>query len=83
MGKLVVVVHSCSNDSCKSLKRVKKERNWQGCLNVDSVNAIELLKYLFLGFIRGWRSTIANLSSSGHLVLFEHFFGLKISGLSF
>lgn len=49
---------------------------------MDSVNVIELLKYLFLGLIQGITEPIP-VSSSGHLVLFEHFFGLKISGLSF
>lgn len=46
------------------------------------MNVIELLKYLFLGLIQGITEPIP-VSSSGHLVLFEHFFGLKISGLSF
>jgi len=49
---------------------------------VDSMNMIELLKYLFLGFIQGITEPIP-VSSSGHLILFEHFFGLQISGLSF
>lgn len=49
---------------------------------MDSVNVIELLKYLFLGLIQGITEPIP-VSSSGHLVLFEHFFGLQISGLSF
>ena len=49
---------------------------------MDSVNVIELLKYLFLGLIQGITEPIP-ISSSGHLVLFEHFFGLEISGLSF
>ncbi|MGX2957887.1 undecaprenyl-diphosphate phosphatase [Peribacillus sp. JNUCC 23] len=49
---------------------------------MDSLNVIELLKYLFLGLIQGITEPIP-VSSSGHLVLFEHFMGLKISGLSF
>lgn len=49
---------------------------------MDSMNMIELLKYLFLGLIQGITEPIP-VSSSGHLVLFEHFFGLQISGLSF
>lgn len=49
---------------------------------MDSLNVIELLKYLFLGLIQGITEPIP-VSSSGHLVLFEHFFGMEISGLSF
>lgn len=49
---------------------------------MDSVNMIELVKYAFLGFVQGITEPIP-VSSSGHLVLFEHFFGLQISGLSF
>ncbi len=49
---------------------------------MDTVNVIELLKYLFFGLIQGITEPIP-VSSSGHLVLFEHFFGLEISGLSF
>ncbi|MFT4413412.1 undecaprenyl-diphosphate phosphatase [Bacillus sp. UMB0728] len=49
---------------------------------MDSGNVIELLKYLFLGLVQGITEPIP-ISSSGHLVLFEHFFGLEISGLSF
>ncbi|WP_090767861.1 undecaprenyl-diphosphate phosphatase [Bacillus sp. OK048] len=46
------------------------------------MNVIELLKYLILGLVQGITEPIP-VSSSGHLVLFEHFFGLEISGLSF
>ncbi|MTI81680.1 MAG: undecaprenyl-diphosphate phosphatase [Firmicutes bacterium] len=41
-----------------------------------------LLKYLFLGVFQGFTEPIP-ISSSGHLVLAQHFLGLKISGMSF
>lgn len=41
-----------------------------------------LLKYLFLGVFQGLTEPIP-ISSSGHLVLAQHFLGLKIEGLSF
>lgn len=43
---------------------------------------IQIVKYVFLGLIQGITEPIP-ISSSGHLVLMEHFFGLKITGLSF
>ncbi len=47
-----------------------------------SQELILLLKYLFLGLIQGFTEPIP-VSSSGHLVLVQHFLGLKIEGLSF
>ncbi len=41
-----------------------------------------LLKYTFLGLVQGFTEPIP-VSSSGHLVLIQHFFGLKIEGMSF
>lgn len=41
-----------------------------------------LLKYLFLGIFQGVTEPIP-ISSSGHLVIAQYFFGLKIEGFSF
>ena len=41
------------------------------------MNIIELLKYLFLGFIQGLTETIP-VSSSGHLLIFKHLISLDI-----
>lgn len=41
-----------------------------------------LLKYLFLGVFQGFTEPIP-ISSSGHLVLAQHFLGVEIEGLSF
>lgn len=46
------------------------------------MNMIELIKYLFLGMVQGITEPIP-VSSSGHLILFEHYFGLEVKGLSF
>ncbi|RXT05252.1 undecaprenyl-diphosphate phosphatase [Ammoniphilus sp. CFH 90114] len=43
---------------------------------------IILLKYAFLGLLQGFTEPIP-ISSSGHLVLVQHLFGLYIEGLSF
>src|SRR5690625_4989728 len=43
---------------------------------------IELLKYLFLGFVQGFTEPIP-ISSSGHVVLIRELFDLHIRGLSF
>lgn len=43
---------------------------------------VELIKYLALGVIQGI-TEILPVSSSGHLVLFQHIFGLKLPGLGF
>lgn len=43
----------------------------------DIMNFIELLKYLFLGFIQGFTETIP-VSSSGHLMIFKHLIDLNI-----
>lgn len=40
------------------------------------------LKYLFLGIIQGFTEPIP-VSSSGHLVLMQHFFGIEVEGMSF
>ncbi|MGM9927259.1 MAG: undecaprenyl-diphosphate phosphatase [Bacillus sp. (in: firmicutes)] len=40
------------------------------------------IKYLFLGLIQGITEPIP-VSSSGHLVLLQHFFGIEIEGMSF
>ena len=40
------------------------------------------IKYLFLGLIQGITEPIP-VSSSGHLVMLQHFFGIKIEGMSF
>lgn len=45
-------------------------------------NAYLLLKYLFLGLFQGFTEPIP-ISSSGHLQLAKHFFGIEIKGLSF
>lgn len=45
-------------------------------------NFIELLKYIFLGIVQGI-TEILPISSSGHLVLFQHILGLKLPGLGF
>ncbi|MBP2241152.1 undecaprenyl-diphosphatase [Cytobacillus eiseniae] len=42
----------------------------------------EILKYVFLGLIQGLTEPIP-ISSSGHLEIAEHFFGLTIKGMSF
>lgn len=41
-----------------------------------------LLKYLFLGALQGFTEPIP-ISSSGHLVLAEHFLGIKPTGMTF
>lgn len=41
-----------------------------------------LIKYLVLGLIQGFTEPIP-ISSSGHLVIFQELFGIKIEGLSF
>lgn len=43
---------------------------------------IQIIKYLFLGIFQGFTEPIP-VSSSGHLVIAQHFLGLKIEGLSF
>lgn len=45
-------------------------------------NFYELLKYIFLGLFQGITEPIP-VSSSGHLEIAEHFFGLEIRGMSF
>ncbi|MFK2825827.1 undecaprenyl-diphosphate phosphatase [Bacillus sp. B190/17] len=45
-------------------------------------NAYLLLKYLFLGLFQGFTEPIP-ISSSGHLQIAKHFFGIEIQGLSF
>lgn len=47
-----------------------------------SQELIELLKYLFLGFVQGFTEPIP-VSSSGHLMFIQHFIGLGVNGLSF
>ncbi len=47
-----------------------------------SENVVVLLKYLILGLIQGFTEPIP-VSSSGHLVLVQHFFGLEIEGFGF
>ena len=42
------------------------------------MNIIELLKYIFLGFIQGFTETIP-VSSSGHLMIFKHLINLDIN----
>lgn len=42
----------------------------------------DLLKYIFLGLFQGITEPIP-VSSSGHLEIAEHFFGLEIEGMSF
>ncbi len=41
------------------------------------MNIIELLKYIFLGFVQGFTETIP-VSSSGHLLIFKHLIDLNI-----
>ena len=41
-----------------------------------------ILKYLFLGALQGFTEPIP-FSSSGHLVITQYLFGMKIEGLSF
>ena len=43
---------------------------------------IELLKYLFIGFIQGV-SEVLPISSSGHLILVQHMLGIAEDGLAF
>jgi undecaprenyl-diphosphatase len=45
-------------------------------------NLYDLLKYIFLGLFQGITEPIP-VSSSGHLEIAEHFFGLEIEGMSF
>lgn len=40
------------------------------------------LKYLFLGIVQGFTEPIP-VSSSGHLVLIQHYLGIEVSGMSF
>lgn len=47
-----------------------------------SEEIILLIKYLVLGIIQGFTEPIP-VSSSGHLVLVQHFLGVEIEGLSF
>ena len=47
-----------------------------------SYSLFEILKFVFLGLLQGFTEPIP-VSSSGHLVIFQHFFGLNIPGLSF
>lgn len=49
---------------------------------MDSMSFIEIIKFVFLGLLQGLTEPIP-VSSSGHLVIFQHFFGLNIPGLSF
>lgn len=46
------------------------------------VDLVEVLKFLFLGLFQGFTEPIP-VSSSGHLEIAEHFFHLKIEGMSF
>ncbi|MDY0209993.1 MAG: undecaprenyl-diphosphate phosphatase [Acholeplasma sp.] len=43
---------------------------------------VELIKYMFLGVVQGI-TEILPVSSSGHLVLFQHIFDLRLPGLGF
>lgn len=45
-------------------------------------NIIELLKYAFLGLLQGFTEPIP-VSSSGHLVIAERLFGIRVEGLGF
>ncbi|OCA81161.1 undecaprenyl-diphosphate phosphatase [Pradoshia sp. D12] len=49
---------------------------------MDSISFIEIIQFVFLGLLQGLTEPIP-VSSSGHLVIFQHFFGLNIPGLSF
>lgn len=46
------------------------------------LDLIEIIKYVFLGLLQGITEPIP-VSSSGHLVIFQHFFNMEIPGLSF
>lgn len=46
------------------------------------MDLVEVLKFLFLGLFQGFTEPIP-VSSSGHLEIAEHFFHLKIEGMSF
>jgi len=46
------------------------------------MNIIELLKYLFLGFVQGFTEPLP-ISSSGHLVLFQEILNVQIEDLNF
>ena len=46
------------------------------------MDLIEIIKYIFLGLLQGITEPIP-VSSSGHLVIFQHFFNMEIPGLSF
>jgi len=43
---------------------------------------INILKYILLGLFQGFTEPIP-VSSSGHLVLLQHFFNINIEGMSF
>ncbi len=49
---------------------------------MDSISFFEIIKFIFLGLLQGFTEPIP-VSSSGHLVIFQHFFGMNIPGLSF
>ena len=49
---------------------------------MDSYSFFEVIKFVFLGLLQGFTEPIP-VSSSGHLVIFQHFFGMNIPGLSF
>lgn len=54
-------------------------------MNIRGVNMdriIELLNYIFLGMVQGI-TEILPISSSGHLVLFQHILGVNLPGLGF
>ena len=54
-----------------------------GGINVEQMDKLlEILKYLFLGLFQGLTEPIP-ISSSGHLVLAQHFLDIKIEGMSF
>lgn len=46
------------------------------------MNIIELIKYIILGMVQGFTEPLP-ISSSGHLVLFQEFFGISIGDLNF
>ncbi len=84
---LIVIVILLIAGIYKWIKRNKEctsgNRPFHTCtVRASDLNVYELLKYLFLGLIQGITEPIP-VSSSGHFILFEHFFGLKITGLSF